>query len=29
MGFGDTSECYTLKFEISIEDYNEKRVNKT
>lgn len=23
LGFGDTSECYVLKFEISIADYNE------
>lgn len=27
MGFGDTSECYTLKFEISIEDYNANSLN--
>ena len=27
MGFGDTSECYTLKFEMSIEDYNANSLN--
>lgn len=27
LGFGDTSECYTLKFEISIEDYNKNSLN--
>ena len=27
MGVGDTSECYTLKFEMSIEDYNANSLN--
>lgn len=27
LGLGDTSECYTLKFEISIEDYNKSSLN--
>ncbi len=27
LGLGDTSECYTLKFEISIEDYNKNSLN--
>ena len=27
LGFGDTSECYVLKFEISIADYNENLLN--
>ena len=27
MGFGDTTECYILKFEISIKDYNENNLN--
>lgn len=27
MGFGDTTKCYTLKFEISIEDYNNNNLN--
>lgn len=27
LGFGDTSECYILKFEMSIEDYNANSLN--
>lgn len=27
LGFGDTSECYVLKFEISIVDYNDNLLN--
>ena len=27
MRFGDTTGCYTLKFEISIEDYNNNKLN--
>jgi len=27
LGFGDTTECYVLKFEISIEDYNENSLD--
>ena len=27
LGFGDTSECYILKFEMSIEDYNVNSLN--
>lgn len=27
LGIGDTTECYELKFEISIEDYNENSLN--
>lgn len=27
LGFGDTTGCYTLKFEISIEDYNNNKLN--
>lgn len=27
LGLGDTTECYTLEFEISIEDYNKNSLN--
>ena len=27
LGWGDTSECYVLKFEISIEDYDKNALN--
>ena len=27
LGFGDTTECYLLKFKISIEDYNKNSLN--
>ena len=27
MGLGDYTKCYTLKFEISIEDYNNSNLN--
>ena len=26
-GLGDSTQCYTLKFEISIEDYNNSNLN--
>lgn len=27
LGIGDNSECYILKFEISVKDYNENNLN--